>query len=121
MTPMIDMTFLLLIFFMLTSKFTQEERTVDIDLPMAIHAVTPDSQKDRDIINIDGEGNYYLRDRKVDREEVAYHLRQQFKNFPPLRVYIRADEMTPARQIKQLMRMCSDAGAVDIIIGTKGR
>lgn len=115
---MIDMTFLLLIFFMVTFKMSKEEVKLDIDLPVAALARTPRDLGNRDIINIDASGTYYLRDRAATRAQVKAHLVKQFERFPSLRVYIRADRQTPAGQLKRLLRMCSEAGVLDIIIGS---
>ena len=41
-TPMIDMTFLLLIFFMVTQKITEQQLNVPVKLPVAISAVAPE-------------------------------------------------------------------------------
>ena len=117
-TPMIDMTFLLLIFFMVTSKLSKEQIKLYIDLPVAASAVIPVDLSNRDIINIDGAGIYYVGNDPVSREDMAAYLKQRFENFPPLRLYVRADRNTPAKQIKELMKMAAEAGAVDVIIGS---
>ncbi|MEM8955998.1 MAG: biopolymer transporter ExbD [Verrucomicrobiota bacterium] len=117
-TPMIDMTFLLLIFFMVTSKLSKEQIKLDIDLPFARSAVTPDDLSNRDIINIDENGLFYVRNDLVSNEELADYLKTRFENFPPLRLYVRADRETPAKQIKEVMRLAAEAGAVDVIIGS---
>ncbi len=117
-TPMIDMTFLLLIFFMVTSKLSKEQIKLDIDLPVAAAAVIPNDLSNRDIINIDGGGVYYVGNDPVSREDMAAYLKQRFEKFPPLRIYVRADRETPAKQIKEFMKMAAEAGAVDVIIGS---
>ena len=117
-TPMIDMTFLLLIFFMVTSKLSKEQIKIDIDLPIARSAITPDDLSNRDIINIDGKGTYHIRNDPASKEEVAEYLKARLEANPPLRIYVRADQDTPARQIKELMKMAAEAGAVDVLIGT---
>ncbi len=117
-TPMIDMTFLLLIFFMVTFKMSKEEVKLDIDLPVTATSKIPRDLSNRDIINIDRAGDYYLKNDRATKAQVAAHLKKQFRDFPPLRVYIRADRETPARQLKELLRLCSEAGALDLIIGS---
>ncbi|MFV1995144.1 MAG: ExbD/TolR family protein [Verrucomicrobiales bacterium] len=117
-TPMIDMTFLLLIFFMVTSKLSKEQIKLDIDLPTASAAVMPVDLGNRDIINIDGQGVYYVGNDAVSKEEMAAYLVKRFKNFPPLKIYVRADRETPAKQVKEFMRMATEAGAVEVIIGS---
>ncbi len=118
LAPMIDMTFLLLIFFMLTSKISKEQIKLDVRLPVAANAVVPDDLSDRDIINIDGNGQYYVGNNPVSKEELDKYLRQRFKDFPPLRLYVRADRNTPGKKIKELMKLAGDAGAIDVIFGS---
>jgi biopolymer transport protein ExbD len=45
-------------------------------------------------------------------------LKERFKVTPPLTIYVRADKNTPGKQIKELMRIASEAGAVNVIFGT---
>ena len=116
-TPMIDMTFLLLIFFMVTSKLTDQQINVPVDLPVAVSAVAP-GKAERDIVNIDGEGNYYIGDRRATKDELMEHLKFRFKDFPPLQVYLRADKNTPAKQVREVIDMAGEAGAIDVIVGT---
>jgi biopolymer transport protein ExbD len=45
-------------------------------------------------------------------------LKKRFESNPPLRLYIRADQTTPGKKIKEVMKMAADAGAVDVIFGS---
>ncbi len=118
LAPMIDMTFLLLVFFMVTTKISKEQVKVDIKLPTASNAVIPSDLSDRDIVSIDGGGKYFVGQRPVDKKELTEYLKQRFKNVPPLRLYVRADAKTPGRQVKELMKIASEAGAINVIFGT---
>ena len=118
LAPMIDMTFLLLIFFMVTTKISKDQVKVDIKLPTAANATIPSDLSNRDIISIDGEGVYYIGQRKSDKKELTAYLKERFKVTPPLRIYVRADKNTPGKQIKELMRIAAEAGAVNVIFGT---
>ena len=118
LAPMVDMTFLLLIFFMVTTKISKEQVKVEIKLPTAANATIPHDLSNRDIISIDGEGVYYIGQRKADKKELTAHLKERFKVTPPLRIYVRADKNTPGKQIKEFMRIASEAGAVNVIFGT---
>jgi biopolymer transport protein ExbD len=118
LAPMIDMTFLLLVFFMVTTKISKEQIKVDIRLPVASNAVIPENIAERDIVSIDGDGNYFIGQRPADKKELTAYLKERFKNFPPLRLYVRADAETPGRQIKELMKIASEAGAINVIFGT---
>jgi biopolymer transport protein ExbD len=118
LAPMIDMTFLLLVFFLVTTKISKEQIKVDIRLPVAANATVPGDLSDRDILSIDAAGGYFVGQRPVDKSELAAYLRQRFKDTPPLRLYVRADGNTPGRKIKELMKIASEAGAINIIFGT---
>ncbi|MCP5541692.1 MAG: biopolymer transporter ExbD [Akkermansiaceae bacterium] len=116
-TPMIDMTFLLLIFFMVTTKLTDQQVNVPVKLPVAVSAVPP-GKIERDIVNIDGEGRYYIGDRPASKAELKVHLEERFRDFPPLQVYLRADENTPGKTIREVIKMAGEAGALDVIVAT---
>lgn len=118
LAPMIDMTFLLLIFFMVTTKISKEQVNVEIKLPTAANASIPDDLSNRDIISIDKDGTYYIGQNPAEKKELTAHLKERFKVKPPLRLYVRADKNTPGKQIKELMRIASEAGAVNVIFGT---
>lgn len=118
LAPMIDMTFLLLVFFMVTTKISKEQVKVDIKLPTATNAVVPKDVSDRDIVSIDAAGNYFIGQRPADKKQLAEYLKNRFASYPPLRLYVRADKTTPGKKIKELMRIASEAGAVNVIFGT---
>ena len=115
MTPMIDMTFLLLIFFMVTTRMSKEKVKMDVKLPTASAAVMPDDLSNRDIINI---GAFYIANEQVTREALASYLKERFKNAPPLRIYLRADKGTPSITIRDFMKMASEAGAANVIFAS---
>lgn len=117
-TPMIDLTFLLLIFFMVTSKLSKEQKKMDISLPAAVSAVQPDDLSNRDIINLDGKGILYLGDRSMTDEQMKSYLEARFRSNPPLKIYLRADRDTPGKRIREIMKLASEAGAISIIFGS---
>ncbi|MGF1678686.1 MAG: ExbD/TolR family protein [Candidatus Methylacidiphilales bacterium] len=118
LAPMIDMTFLLLIFFMVTTKITKEKKKLDIALPVAAAAVTPDDLSGREIINLDADGVFYIGDTPVDEKKLKAYMRQRLIDFPPLRIYVRADANTPAKEIKRFMKICAESGAIEVIFGS---
>jgi len=118
LAPMIDMTFLLLIFFMVTTKISKEQIKEEIKLPVASNSIIPNDVSNRDIVSIDEQGRYFIGSEQADKKQLADYLKKRFENTPPLRLYIRADKTTPAKKIKEVMKMAADAGAVDVIFGS---
>lgn len=115
--PMIDVTLLLLFFFMLSGKLTKAEKMLDVKMPLALTGKVPVDEGDRDVINIDEKGQLYSGNQAVTSKELTKHLKERFKNYPPLKLYIRADANTSGKQIKEVMRIASEAGAVEIVFG----
>jgi len=94
---------------------------MNIDLPIAKTAVVPDDLSGRDVINIDAAGQYFAGDQPVDAKGLRAYLKQRLIDVPPLRLYIRADAQTPALKIKEVMKACAEAGAVEVIFATYQR
>ena len=115
--PMIDITFILLIFFMVTTKLTNELPSVPIDLPTARSGVIPENASGRDILNLDGSGQIFIGDKPATMKELKGYLKQRLKDFPPLVIYVRADAKTPAKQVREIMKACAEAGAIEVIFG----
>jgi len=115
--PMIDLTLLLLIFFMLAGKITKSEKLLDIKVPKAASGKIPSDEGDRDVVNIDDKGQLFSGSRPVSTKELTTHLKERFKVSPPLKLYVRADAGTPGKKIKEVMAIASEAGAVDVIFG----
>ncbi|MDD5260334.1 MAG: biopolymer transporter ExbD [Methylacidiphilales bacterium] len=115
--PMIDVTMLLLFFFMLTGKLMQGQKLKTIALPLAASAGIPKDISGRDVVNIDGTGKIYAGDQLVTPKELKSYLKKRLKECPPLKIYVRADAHTPAVQIKQIMRSAAEAGAIEVAFG----
>ncbi len=117
--PMIDVTLLLLFFFMLSGKLTKDTKLLDINVPTAASGKIPEEMGDRDVINIDENGQLFSGNQPVSSKELTKHLKQRFQDYPPLKLYIRADAKTPGKQIKEVMHIASEAGAIEVIFGVR--
>lgn len=115
--PMIDVTLLLLFFFMLSGKLTKNAKMMDIKVPTASAVKQPDNVGDRDVINIDQSGQIFSGTEPMTKKQLTVHLQQRFKDYPPLKLYVRADATTPAKQIKEVMQLAAEAGAIEVIFG----
>ena len=114
---MVDVTLLLLFFFMLAGKITKADKLMDIKIPIAKTGKTPTDAGARDVVNIDAQGQIFSGSRPVTPKELTAHLKQRFKDFPPLKLSIRADAVTPGKKIKEVMAIASEAGASEVIFG----
>ncbi len=114
LTPMIDVVFNLLIFFMVVSHFADTERDLKVRLPDGSEAMPITARPREMFINIDEQGRYFVRSRQVTAEELREILTQAALNNPTSQtVVIRADQRAAWRFVATAMRLCNDAGIHD--------
>ncbi len=120
LTPLIDVVFLLLIFFLVTSEFEEEERRLDIVLPTATSA-TPMTSKPREIvIDIDSNGLTYLGGQRTSLDELQRLLQIAVANNPTNQtVVIRADRTTVFQPVVSVMDICNKTGVSDYSVTTQ--
>jgi biopolymer transport protein ExbD len=110
LTPLIDVVFLLLIFFLVTTRFAEEEREMDVILPEASEAVPLVVQPSHLFINVDEQGRFFLGGEELDRSQLQQALRQAWANNPEQQeVVIRGDKHSHWEAIAQVMNMCNKA------------
>jgi biopolymer transport protein ExbD len=114
MTPMIDIVFLLMIFFLVSSKLDEADRAIDVVLPDA-SAAKPLTTRPRElVINIDRAGNYFSGARPVRLEELEQVLVQAATDNPQRQtVILRGDEEVPHKFVVAAMNACVQAGIDD--------
>lgn len=120
LTPLIDVVFLLLIFFLVTSEFEDEERRLPIVLPTASSA-TPMTGKPREIvIDVDAGGNIYLRGEATDPAELENQLTAAVASNPTHQsVIIRADGAASFQPVVSVMDICNRTGISDYSVTTR--
>ena len=121
LTPMIDVVFLLMIFFLVASKLDEADRSIDVVLPQA-SAAKPLTSKPREfVINIDREGNYFAGARPVRLDDLQQLLRQSAADNPQRQtVIVRADENTAHKFVVGAMDACVQAGIEDYQVQSAG-
>ncbi len=116
MTPMIDVVFLLIIFFLVSSHLARQEVEMELDLPAAQtgrHTDPADATR-RIVVNVLPEGDLVVAGRSLDHdtlsEMIAYEGRRGRGPAEPLEVRIRSDRHAPYRIVEPIMRACARAG-----------
>ena len=117
MAPMIDMVFLLLIFFMCASTFPDLLSDKTVNLPIAANSLVPKNKKQPLIINIHDDGGFYWGKDKKELSDIMVTVTETLSQFPEEHVYIRADKATPHRFVREAIAACSKAGVADIVFG----
>ena len=119
MTPLIDVVFLLLIFFLVATRFAEEERELEVTLPQASEA-QPLVAEPKDIfVNVTADGKYYMGGKWLDEQGVEQALRQAWANNPGRQqVVIRADKESKTKHIATVMNLCNKTNIRDYILTT---
>ena len=117
MSPMIDLVFLLLIFFMVASVVARPDK-VEVLLPASDAAKIPDDIKGRMMLSLDQSGDIYVGSTPVSIDELKACVTAELDDNPNLRILIRADERVEYGVCKELMIACGEVGATDLIYAT---
>lgn len=113
MSPMIDMVFLLLIFFLVASNIVDNK--VPVKIPSAVYAKVPEDTTGRFEISVKPNGDLFVGQRPVNLDGLKALLRPEIEQNPNLRVQIRADGRVKYQVNEKIMEACADVGAMDLI------
>ena len=121
LTPLIDVVFLLLVFFLVATRFAQEDRELEVQLPTASEARPMTEEPKELFVNIDKDGNYFVSGQRLVAMEVEVALRQAVADNPVNQsVVIRADRRVPFDYVVTVMDLCNRTGVRDYTVTTQG-
>jgi biopolymer transport protein ExbD len=119
LAPMIDIVFLLLIFFIVTWQFTKSETELSVSVPSAEEGADPERQKGEIVINILADGTIRIESVTVDLPQLLEKLAsiaEQFENQP---VRIRGDGEVSYQRVVEVIDTCTKAGIWNISFATQ--
>ena len=120
LTPLIDIVFLLLIFFMVSTTFVHESE-LEISLPESTSEVMSTDSETLEIA-IDANGRYALNGRilaSAERQTLREALLEFAAEDPSQLVLLRADELTPHRYVVRAMDVLAQIGMTRMSIATE--
>ena len=118
MTPMIDVVFLLLTFFVTSQVFSQWEAEIDITLPTAQTSQTPQRLPGEIIVNILKTGETVVNGRTLDEPSLGNMLKQLAQMFPGQPILLRADKATAYEHVIRVLDLCRQADIWNISFAT---
>ena len=117
LTPLIDVVFLLLIFFMLTTSFVNLENRVKINLPAGDFAAAEPSKNIT--VTITENNTIYFNGKLIDPLKLTESVAAQLKNEPEKIVILEADKNVLHGKVIRIMDLIKKGGADRIAIATK--
>lgn len=118
LTPVIDMVFLLLIFFLVATTFHQTEREMQIALPVASSAAPISTLLQELVVNVDAQGQIILSGRRVSAGDLRGVVQEAVAANPDQKVTVRADRNTIYSNVVTVLDICKTAGIQEPYLDT---
>ena len=121
LSPMIDLVFLLLIFFMIASTAITYPKIAGITIPDATVGKTPDLTQSRVVINIFEDGRIVDATGTVEMslDDVEVLMAEQKAATPTIQLHLRADKDTPHKKVKDVIASSARGGVSKVIFSTR--
>lgn len=107
-TPLLDLAFVLLIIFMITTPLL--EQSLKLDLPAGGQEKSQVSKNDVRTVEVNPEGGYVIRGQNVTLPELEIMLVREFQTNPDLALYIRADRAERYENVLAILNICEHHG-----------
>lgn len=121
MTPLIDMVFNLVIFFLVASHFSSNEVQAPVELPTATTSSTDDEDPRRLIVTITADEQLHIGAQVVELPELTDLVKnERDRHGPEFALQIRSDRRVPYRAVEPLLLECSRLGVTRFGFKTAG-
>lgn len=119
LAPMIDVVFLLLIFFMVATTFATQEKTLDLDVPSTETGEAGAGAPDDILVEIGRDGVVVVNGEEVTSERMREIFARAARADPDTPVTIRGDRASQLHLVTGVMDACGLAGLSDVGIMTR--
>lgn len=106
--PMIDIMFFLLVFFMISTLYMVDMKTVSVNLPKASHAETQTSVTY--LVTMKQDGSLWLEDKEITKDELLQKAQAEQRRNPQFSVILRADQGLDYGKVIALLDEMKGAG-----------
>jgi biopolymer transport protein ExbD len=116
MTPMIDVVFLLIIFFLVSSHLARQDATLPVSLPVAASAdEDPSLSSSRITLTVTDDGAMHLGGQPLALDQLPSRLATAIRSYGgDIEVRLRASRVLPYRQVEPIMVACARAGVWNV-------
>ena len=115
LTPMVDMLFIIVLFFLVTSSFI-EQPNIKLELPSTKYAST--SKLEERVLMISQDGKFFFQNEPVERKDLITVLKNAFLKQDDKTLVLRADKNVPYGVVIDIMDAAKGAGLRRIVAPT---
>jgi len=123
LTPMIDMVFLLIIFFIVSNNMIQQDSAIPVDLPEAESGNLPqEEQMKRLTITIQNPGTMYIGTESLDKGRLRHLMTECRKDWgDEAEIRIRTSKNVPFGEVKPILQMAAESGITRVSFAVQER
>ena len=114
LTPMLDVVFIMLIFFIVTASFVKEPGVEIVRPTMANKVKTPI------LIAIDGNNKVWINKNEVDKRQVKSQIQILMAETPKGKIVIQADKTANIKTLTEVAQSARSAGAGEVTVSAEG-
>ena len=119
LTPMIDIVFLLIIFFMVGTKFTEMERKILLEVPAVKDSGALTAAPEKRVVNVYRDGSVSLDGQQMSLDQLTTQLAAARSQYRELGVLIRGDARGAYQHVADTLSACQKAGVSKLKISVK--
>ncbi len=119
LTPMIDVVFLLVIFFMVGSHFGEAEGRIEVSVPGVGELKSMTRSPDERTVEVTGTGQIFLDNAAVNEQQLAAQLRFAYSQYPDVKVAVRGDDQLPLQRFAEVLQVIRSTGVKQMGIAAR--
>jgi biopolymer transport protein ExbD len=119
-TPLVDITLVLLIIFMVTARFISEP-SVGVNLPRSSSGGATEVTERNVFLSLNGSRQLFLNNTPVTQSELTERMQALLKQKPDLNLVLRADKSVPHGEVMEVLDLVRNAGVTQFGIAVEGK
>ncbi len=120
-SSLLDVMFILIIFFLATATFTEEERDIQVNLPQSAAAQSSTQAPKMIVINVREDGTYHVANQSMDIASLKNTLIEAVSSNPDQKVMVRGDRNALHGNVANAISVCKQVGIHKTNIGYESK
>ena len=119
LTPMLDIVFNLIIFFMVGTQYSELERSLGLEVPQVSEGGALTAAPESRVVNVYKDGHVTLDRETVSLDQLTSKLSGARTQYPDIGVVVRGDGAGTFQRVAEVLNACKQAGVSELAISVK--